>query len=116
MQWAETAWQRSRRHGRIKYEILALQARARALVGLGRTQAAVPELTNAVNRARESGDPLLFLQAASDLLALDGTGALLQDAADALKAIVEAVPSDAMRRKVQASTSASIVSSLATSS
>jgi tetratricopeptide (TPR) repeat protein len=116
LQWAETAWQRSRRHGRIKYEILALQACARALVGVGRTQAAIRQLTNAANRARESGDPLLFLQAASDLLALDGSDALLQDAGAALTVIVEAIPSEEMRGKVQASTSARIVTSLTPSS
>ncbi len=87
---------------RPKYEALALVTRASGLIGLGRTNAALPDLREAVRVARSVGDPALFVRSASALLAVDGDDDLLREASTAAQHIVSRLPTPEMRTRFQA--------------
>lgn len=55
----------SRQLGRVKYEVAGLQARGQALAALGRAHEAIVDLESAVERARKTSDPAMFLRAAA---------------------------------------------------
>jgi tetratricopeptide (TPR) repeat protein len=95
---AEEVIAQSRRTGRLKYEACGLEIRARALAVLGRTHEAIALLQNAVDLARATGDPAMFLRAATALLSLAGNDALLAEAQDRTRAIVQALPNDDLTR------------------
>src|SRR5689334_5893294 len=69
LKYAEAAITQSRARGRVKYLVMGLETRARALVGLERKVEAIENLQPAVQSARTMGDPALFLRAATTLLA-----------------------------------------------
>jgi hypothetical protein len=56
LEWAAVAIEESRRRGRVKYEVLGLGTRARALRTLGRTSESVEALRTSVGLARPVGD------------------------------------------------------------
>jgi len=101
LRWADEAIARSRKHGRIKYQVAGLQVRAQALASLGRQPAAIADLLSAVGQARATGDPAMFLRAAVALLAIDGTDALLAEARAVVERIARALPDVAMRRRFE---------------
>ena len=96
---ADEAIARSRRHGRVKYEVAGLQVRAQALALLGRQREAVQHLQRAVELARGTRDPAMFVRAAAALLAIDGTDALLAEARSAAARIAAALPDARMRQR-----------------
>jgi tetratricopeptide (TPR) repeat protein len=100
---AEDAIDQSRATGRVKYQVLGLGTRAKALAGLGRKHEAIATLQAAVALARPVGDPALLLRAATALLATDGDDALAAEAAGAARRISTALPEGEMRRGFEAS-------------
>jgi DNA-binding SARP family transcriptional activator/tetratricopeptide (TPR) repeat protein len=91
-------------HGKkLKYEAAGLQTRARALHALGRTRGAIGDLRQAVQLARPTGDPAMFLRAAAALLAIEGDAALAAAAATAADHIASALPDGDMRQRFEAS-------------
>jgi hypothetical protein len=101
LQLAEQVIARSRKHGRIKYEVAGLQVRAQALAARGHTRQALGQLRAAVARARGTGAPAMFLRAAAALLAIDGNDALPTEARAAVERIMGALPDAAMRRRFE---------------
>jgi tetratricopeptide (TPR) repeat protein len=97
----EDAIDQSRARGRVKYHAVGLETRAGALAALGRTREAIADLRNAVELTRPTGDPAMFLRAATGLLALDGDDALAGEARAAADSIALALPDAEMRRRFQ---------------
>jgi tetratricopeptide (TPR) repeat protein/transcriptional regulator with XRE-family HTH domain len=95
---AEEVIAQSRWTGRVKYEARGLEIRARALAALGRTKEAMTLLQSAVDLVRATGDPAMFLRAATALLSLSGNDALFAEAQARAQAIVQAVPDENLRR------------------
>lgn len=98
LQHAEEVIARSRALGRVKYEVAGLQVRAQALDAQGHTGEARSHLRSAVERARATGDPAMFLRVAAVLLVFDGDAALLAEARAAVQRIAEALPDARIRR------------------
>jgi DNA-binding CsgD family transcriptional regulator/predicted negative regulator of RcsB-dependent stress response len=92
--YAEDALALSRRYGRQKYQALSLEARGRALLMLGRRQEALESLKEAVEIARPTRDPAMFLRAAAEVLAVEQDEALLNEAALASDQILANLPDD----------------------
>ena len=90
--------EQSRRTGRLKYQASGLEIRARALAALGRTHEAIALLQNAVDLVRPTGDPAMFLRAATALLSLSGDDALFAEAQARAQMIVEALPDEDLIR------------------
>lgn len=95
---AEEVIAQSRRTGRVKYEARGLEIRAQALVALGRTREAIPLLQHAVDLVRATGDPTMFLRAATALLSVSGDDALFAEAQARAQAIVQALPDEHLIR------------------
>jgi ATP/maltotriose-dependent transcriptional regulator MalT len=106
---ASDAIERARGIGRPKYEALSLVARARALIGLGRTREAIPHLRSAVDLTRKIGDPALFLRPAAALLSVAGDDALLAEAREAVGRVLGALSDEAMRRGFEAAEAVKLV-------
>jgi tetratricopeptide (TPR) repeat protein len=104
--------EQSRATCRVKYEIAGLQARAAALISLGRKHDAIADLQTAVRLARGMGDPAIFLRAAAALLQLDGSDALADEARQAVQRITAALPDDSMRRAFEAAEPVRILTKL----
>ena len=84
---------------RAKYEIAALETRARALNELGRKHEAIQDLNLAVNLARRVGDPAMLLRSISAHLALEGSDDLLKEGRAIVNRISEGIPTQQMRAK-----------------
>jgi hypothetical protein len=84
---AEEALTQSRRHGRVKYQVAGLKARAEALMCLNRHREALSDLRAAMRLTRPVGDPAMIVRAAVPLLALDGDDTLLAEARAAARRI-----------------------------
>jgi transcriptional regulator with XRE-family HTH domain/tetratricopeptide (TPR) repeat protein len=97
LRFAEDGIAQAKQRGRVKYEVLGMQAHARALAGLGRAKEAITELRRAVERARPVGDPALFLHTAAALLAIEGDDALLAETQAAVDQMAAALPDDLRR-------------------
>jgi tetratricopeptide (TPR) repeat protein/transcriptional regulator with XRE-family HTH domain len=95
---AEEVIAQSRRTGRVKYETCGLEIRARALAALGRAKEAIALLHSAVDLARSTGDPALFLRPATALLSLAGDEPLLLEAQRRAQAIAQALRDEALLR------------------
>lgn len=95
---AEEVMVQSRRTGRVKYQARGLEIRARALVALGRAHEAIPLLQHAVDLVRATGDPAMFLRAATVLLSVSGDDALFAEAQARAQAIVQALPDEHLLR------------------
>lgn len=89
---SEVTIARSQAVGRRRYEVMALDTGAAALVGLGRTREAVARLRRAVDLARTLGDPALFLRPVSALLDRAGDPTLLAEATRAAHRLADALP------------------------
>jgi tetratricopeptide (TPR) repeat protein len=98
--WSADAVAQSRARGRIKYQTLALQTRAATLSALGQTRGAISCLRRAVDLARRLDDPAVFVQAASEMLALDGDNALAWEAASAIERILAGIADERLRHQV----------------
>jgi tetratricopeptide (TPR) repeat protein len=102
VQWASDAVEQSVARGRRKYEALALGARGQALAKRGRTVQALVDLRAAVNVARTTGDPALFLRTAALLLALESSESLLAECRSAVAQIASNLPDASMRQRFAA--------------
>jgi class 3 adenylate cyclase/tetratricopeptide (TPR) repeat protein len=94
---ADDAIGQSRARGRVKYHVLGLVTRGRALNALGRTNEAISTLKNAIELSRPTGDPALFLKTALALLDVEGDDTLAREAHAVAQRISAALPSDEMR-------------------
>lgn len=92
----------SRQYGRIKYEALGLQTRARVLKNLGGAAEALADANAAVELARLTGDPAMFVLAALARLEITRDDALVAQTRDAAHRISHALPNDALRSRFQA--------------
>jgi class 3 adenylate cyclase/tetratricopeptide (TPR) repeat protein len=93
----------SRARRRVKYEVLGLEGRARALVALGRAKEALADLRAALDAARRTGDPAMFVRPALGLLAIDGDEALAAETRATLDRIRAALPTEDMRASFEGS-------------
>jgi tetratricopeptide (TPR) repeat protein len=93
---------RSRSRHRPKYEALGLVTRARAARRLG-TRSAVEDARAAVDACRRLADPAVLLDCLIELLELDGTDALLDEARRTAQKIVQAVSDETLRSAFLAS-------------
>jgi tetratricopeptide (TPR) repeat protein len=102
--WAEAATfatdaiAQARERGRRKYESAGLHTRARALIALGRADEASGDLEVALKRARETGDPALFLRVAATRLAVAPDEQLAGDAAAVSARVAQSLPDGPMRQ------------------
>jgi tetratricopeptide (TPR) repeat protein len=92
----------SRHHGRVKYQVLALQTRALARAHLGQTDLALVDARAAIDLARTTGDPAMFLRAALTSLHLAGDDALAGEARDAARRIAFSLPPGDLRERFEA--------------
>lgn len=99
LRFAEDALEQARSKHRLKYQALALEARAKALVEKGRKREAIDALRGALAIARPLGDPAVLLRAALALLAVEGDDGLLAEARDAARRIAAALPDAVLRRR-----------------
>ncbi len=97
--WAEKALLESNSSGRVKYQILALWTRARALHAGGRTHEAIADLQQATTLARRIGDPASLVRTAAALLEIAGDDALLAEARATAKGILKALPAEEIRQR-----------------
>jgi DNA-binding SARP family transcriptional activator len=97
--WADQAIRQSIARRRVKYQVIGLGTRARALLGLGRSREAITDLEDAVTLARQVGDPALVLRAAGALLAVDGNDTLAAEVATRAREIADALPEPALRQR-----------------
>lgn len=97
VRFAEDSIAQARQRGRLKYEVLAMQARAQARAGQGHVNEAIVGLRAALALARDTGDPALFLRTAASLLPIAGDDALLAEARASVKRISTALPDDLRR-------------------
>ena len=102
VQHAESAIEQCRARGRVKYHILALDTRARALIELQRAPEAIAGLHEALAMARDLADPAVFLRPATTLLGVDGEDALLRETQTIIDRIIAAIPTQSMRRVFEA--------------
>jgi hypothetical protein len=91
----------SRAKGRLKYEILGLWTRGRALAALGQTQAAVTELQIALTKARQLGDPALLLRIHAAFLPIDGSDALAAEARANVQQITAHLSDSTLRQRFE---------------
>jgi class 3 adenylate cyclase/tetratricopeptide (TPR) repeat protein len=84
--------------GRIKYEVAARLAKAKALVALGRKRDSITELRKALELSRPVGDPAMLLRVMTALLPIDGNEDLLEEARALARKIIAEVPTPEMLR------------------
>ena len=82
--------------GRIKYEVAALLARAKALAALGREPESVTDLRKALELSRPVGDPAMLLRVMSALLPIDGNDDMLEEARALARKIIAEMPTPEM--------------------
>lgn len=97
--FAQDGVEQSLLRGRVKYHVLGLETRAKAFAALNQKQEAIASLQHAVNLARLTRDPAMFLRATLALVTLDGNDALLREARRAADAIAEALQDEQMKRR-----------------
>jgi ATP/maltotriose-dependent transcriptional regulator MalT len=88
----------SRARTRPKYESAGLATRAQALVALGRKREAIADSTAAVEVARGTGDPAMFVRAAATMLRVEANASLASEAHHTIARILGAVSNPRMRR------------------
>jgi tetratricopeptide (TPR) repeat protein len=99
LRWADEAIDQCRARGRMKYEVLGLVTRGKALSAAGRANEAIADFRRALALARPVGDPALLLRVIGCLLTLDGDDGLAAEGAATVGRIVEALPDDDERRR-----------------
>lgn len=92
----------SRATNRVKYQTAALETRAKALARQNRRREAIADLRAAVELARPTGDPLMFLRAVAALAALEGDDLLSSEARARARQISDALPAGNLRARFQA--------------
>ncbi|MBD0292445.1 MAG: tetratricopeptide repeat protein, partial [Jiangellaceae bacterium] len=97
MHGASTAIERSRAHGRVKYEVLGLITRAQALAATGNQARALMDARAGAERAASVGDPALERRAFTALVML-GDGHAAPRADQAARRVGLALPEDLRRR------------------
>lgn len=102
VRWASEAEKLSREKQRTKYVVAALGTRGRALAAMGRTKEGIADLHNAVELARPTGDPAMFLKTVAALVPLDGDDVLAAEARATAERIMAALPDDEMRLRFEA--------------
>lgn len=95
--FAQDGIEQSVLRGRVKYHVLGLETRAKALAALNQQHEAIASLQHAVSLARLTADPVMFLRAAFALLTLDGNDALLREARRAADAIAQELQDEHMK-------------------
>jgi class 3 adenylate cyclase/tetratricopeptide (TPR) repeat protein len=95
---AEEAIAQSQKKGRIKYHIMGLETRAKALAALGQTSLAKANARQAVELARTIREPARLLQAALTLLELEEDETLVQEAFTTARSIEAALPEGELRQ------------------
>jgi ATP/maltotriose-dependent transcriptional regulator MalT len=95
---SQAGWEGSRKHGRRRYQTMALITRSQALRSLGRAREAFGVLQSAAAIARELGDPALLLRCLSCLLIIEPDGLLLDEAQSAAQRVVDNLQDDALRQ------------------
>jgi predicted ATPase/tetratricopeptide (TPR) repeat protein/transcriptional regulator with XRE-family HTH domain len=113
LQLADVSLQRSTDRKRVKYQVLGLKTRAEALVMLGRTPEALADMHNALALARSTGDPAMFVNAASALLAVETNDALAREAHTAAQRISAALPNDETRHAFETAEPVMLITRLA---
>ncbi len=103
IRWANDAITQSVQLGRVKYRIIGLETRAKALAAMNRTLEAIADLHSAVELARSIGDPVILLSAAAALFIIDGSEELRIEAHTVAQRIISALPDEAMIRCFRAS-------------
>jgi predicted ATPase/class 3 adenylate cyclase len=93
----ELSLQHSRAMKRVKYQVWGLRTRAQARAALGDLSTAHTDLREALDLARPTTDPALFLIVAAALLEGERDDALTREAKTAAQRIRAALPTDAMR-------------------
>jgi tetratricopeptide (TPR) repeat protein len=101
LEHSEASLAASQTHGRVKYAALALEARAAALLALGRKAEALGDLRRAVELARPSGDPAMLLRVGAALLAVQGDDVLAAEVSAAAAGIHAALPDPQVRRQFE---------------
>ena len=96
---AEIAVMKGRQRARAKYEVSALEVRARALAAAGRQHDGIALLRHALELVRPMGVPVLLVRVASALVSLDGDDALLAEARATAEKLYSALPTEPMRRR-----------------
>ncbi len=116
--WAEAvrgatdAMEQARAKGRVKYESLGLWTRGRAMAASGRKHEAIADLGKAIEISRPIGDPAMFLRAATALLEIEGSDALLTEARTTARKILAQLPDEDMRRRFEAAEPVRVLGSL----
>jgi DNA-binding CsgD family transcriptional regulator/tetratricopeptide (TPR) repeat protein len=87
----------SRARLRPKYQSAGLATRAQALVALGRKREAIADLTAAVDLARGTADPALFVRVAATLLRIEPDAPLAAEANESVGRILGAVSNAQLR-------------------
>src|SRR6185503_18044603 len=82
--------------GRIKYEVAARLAKAKALTALGRKHDSITELRKALELSRPVGDPAMLLRVITALLPIDGNEDLLEEARALARKIIAELPTPEM--------------------
>jgi DNA-binding CsgD family transcriptional regulator len=100
---ATSSVEASRARMRPKYESAALVTRAQALVALGRKREALADMTAAVELARSTADPALFVRIAAAMLRVEPNAPLAAEAYESVARILKAVPNAQMGRCFEAS-------------
>jgi DNA-binding SARP family transcriptional activator len=103
LRWADEAIAQCRARGRVKYEVLGLVTRGKALSAAGRASEAVADFRRAVTLARPVGDPALLLQAIGCLLPLEGDDTLAAEGTATVARIVNALADADERRRFETS-------------
>jgi DNA-binding CsgD family transcriptional regulator len=88
----------SRARMRPKYESAGLATRAQALVALGRKREAIADLAAAVDVARVTADPAMFVRLAATMLRVEANASLAGETHDSIARILSAVSNPHMRR------------------
>jgi class 3 adenylate cyclase/tetratricopeptide (TPR) repeat protein len=99
--YAHDAIAQSQAKGRVKYELLGLWTRARALDRLGRRFEAIVDLKAGLEKARPLGDPAMVLRLVAALLAVDGNEGLATEAAETVRQMLAVLPDPALRRSFE---------------
>jgi tetratricopeptide (TPR) repeat protein len=96
--------QQSRARHRLKYEALGLMTRARARRRLGSPQA-IEDARCAAEVARRLSDPAVLMECLGVLLEVEGSDALLAEARQVGRSILDTLPEGSLRRAFVTSTS-----------
>jgi len=112
IRWADDAIAQSLLSGRVKYQAIALETRARAVTAMGRKQEAIAGLRSTLELVRPLDAPALFLRVAAPLLALDGDDTLLAEARAVAYRIIAALPDEHMIHSFKAAEPMRVLGSL----